>query len=131
MATREATCSCGQLRAAVEGDPIRATICHCLACQRRTGSAFSVNARFAEEQVRVEGTATEYVRISDDGEPRTFWFCPQCGSTVFYRIPGLAGIAIPVGAFADPEFPAPVRSIYETRKHAWVALPDGIEHETL
>jgi hypothetical protein len=37
-------------------------------------------------------------------------------------------IAIPVGAFADPSFPAPSRSIYESRRHPWVGLPEAIEH---
>ena len=128
---REATCTCGQLRATVEGDPIRVSICHCLACQRRTGSAFGVQARFDESQVRTEGEATEYVRLSDDGDERTSWFCPHCGATVFYRVAGLPGIAIPVGAFADPDFPPPIRSIYENRKHAWVGLPGRLERETL
>ena len=40
-------------------------------------------------------------------------------------------IAMPVGVFADPSFPAPIRSIYENRMHEWVSLPDGIEHDTL
>ena len=31
MSTRLAACSCGQLAAQVEGDPVRASICHCLA----------------------------------------------------------------------------------------------------
>jgi len=129
---REAHCSCGQLRAEVDGDPIRVSICHCLACQRRTGSAFGVQARFDESQVRTSGEATEYVRISDEGEERVFSFCPECGAIVFYRSPGMPGmIAMPVGVFADPGFPPPVRSIYENRMHAWVSLPDGIEHDTL
>lgn len=129
MRTREAACSCGQLRLTADGDPIRVTICHCLACQQRTGSVFSVNARFAEENVRIEGRATEYVRISDDGEPRSFFFCPDCGSTVYYGLTSMPGmIAIPVGGFADPDFPPPARSIYEVRRHSWVGLPEEIEH---
>jgi hypothetical protein len=116
-----ASCSCGQLRATVSGEPIRVSVCHCLACQRRTGSAFGVQARFDESQVAVEGVSKEYTRISDDGEPRTFSFCPECGSTVLYRAPFMPGnVAIPVGAFADPSFPAPVREIWTSRRHAWV-----------
>jgi hypothetical protein len=114
------------LRATVEGDPIRVSICHCLACQRRTGSVFGVQARFDEAQVTVDGAHTDYVRVSDDGEERTSHFCPDCGATVFYSsMPGM--IAIPVGAFADPSFPAPVRSVWEERRHEWVAVPDGVE----
>jgi hypothetical protein len=131
MTTHRAECSCGQLRLVAEGDPVRVSICHCLACQRRTGSAFGVHARFDEAQVRTEGKATEYVRISDDGDERRFFFCPACGATVFYRIPAIPDmIAVPVGTFADPSFPAPIRSIYENRRHAWVRLPDGIEIDT-
>src|ERR1041384_6850087 len=127
MATRRASCSCGQLTVEVEGDPIRVSICHCLACQRRTGSVFGVQARFDAGQIETEGSYREYVRISDEGEERTFSFCPECGATVFYRSPGMPGmVAVPVGAFADPTFPPPIRSIYENRRHAWVELPAGI-----
>jgi hypothetical protein len=123
MATRDATCSCGQLHLRVEGDPIRVSMCHCLACQRRTGSAFGVQARFAADQVHVVGRHSDYVRISDDGDERTFHFCPDCGATVFYTISNMAGfIAVPVGGFAEPTFPAPSFSIYESRQHPWLAI---------
>lgn len=36
-------------------------------------------------------------------------------------------IAIPVGAFADPDFPPPQLSFYESRRHAWVSPPAGAE----
>ena len=129
MSAREAACSCGQLHLEVTGEPVRISICHCLACQRRTGSAFGIQARFPAERVQISGRATEYVRISDAGEERVFSFCPECGATVFYRSenrPGL--IAVPVGAFADPAFPAPTVSVYESRRHAWVGLPEDVEH---
>jgi hypothetical protein len=126
MATRDASCSCGQLRLVVEGEPVRVSICHCLACQRRTGSAFGYQARFPREGVEIVGSSSEYVRISDAGESRAFNFCPECGATVFYvsgSEPDL--VAVPVGAFADPAFPAPGVSVWESRKHAWVTVPPG------
>ena len=130
MPTREARCSCGQLQLAVGSEPRRISICHCLACQRRTGSAFGVQARFDRDQVRVTGRSHEYVRMSDEGdEQRTFKFCPECGATVFYAdssTPDL--IAIPVGAFADPAFPPPTVSVWESRKHDWVTVPTDVEH---
>ena len=133
MATRNAACSCGQLRVEVEGDPVRVSICHCLACQRRTGSAFAVQARFPSDRVRVTGRSSDYVRLSDDGgEKRLFRFCPACGATVFYTTEDAPGvIAIPVGAFADPSFPAPTVAVYESRRHSWVALPPEIERDDL
>lgn len=129
MTTRTASCSCGQLTATVSEDPIRVSICHCLACQRRTGSVFGAQARFRSEAVAIKGESKRYVRIGDEGGKCAFHFCPSCGATVHYEIAGREGsVAIPVGAFAEPGFPAPTFSVYEDRMHAWVGLPDGIEH---
>jgi len=130
MTAHEAACSCGQLRLEAAGDPVRISICHCLACQRRTGSAFGIQARFPVERVQISGRATEYVRISDAGEERVFSFCPECGATVFYTTadaPHL--VAVPVGAFADPAFPSPRVSVHEARMHSWVTLPPDIERD--
>jgi hypothetical protein len=129
MATRDAACSCGQLRLAAEGDPIRISMCHCLACQRRTGSAFGIQARFNANQVRVTGRYSDYERTSDEGEGRTFHFCPDCGATVFYELSTVPDVvAVPIGAFAEPEFPPPRISVYESRRHRWVAVPAEVEH---
>jgi hypothetical protein len=128
MTTRLAACSCGQLTVAVDGEPVRISVCHCLACQRRTGSAFGAQARFARERVKIEGRSTQYVRKADSGNEVTFHFCPACGATVYYQLGALPDfVAVPVGAFADPSFPPPTISIYEARRHAWAGLPASVE----
>jgi hypothetical protein len=104
------------------------SVCHCLACQRRTGSAFGVQARFLLGQVHISGSSRDFIRHSDDGEARVFSFCPECGATVYYRLGSAPEvIAIPVGAFADPEFSAPRLSVWESRKHPWVTFPTAVE----
>ena len=124
-----ASCSCGQLKAEVTGDPVRVSVCHCLACQRRTGSAFGAQARFLWENVSISGHASEWSRTGDDGGVITFRFCPTCGATLFYTIDDQPDrVAIPLGAFADPSFPAPGFSVYESRKHAWVGMPAEMVH---
>lgn len=129
MPTRLASCSCGQLTATVEGDPIRVSVCHCLACQRRTGSVFGVQARFPKEAVTTAGTGHAYTRTGDAGGQCRFTFCPHCGATVFYQLVGQDDfVGIPVGAFADPAFPGPGVSVYEERMHGWVTMPARIEH---
>ncbi len=128
MSVRVASCSCGRLRAEVRGEPTRVSVCHCRACQRRTGSVFSTQARFPRESVTIEGDGNEYVRVGDEGGRFRFTFCPECGSTVFYVEEGDEGrIAIPVGAFADLGFPAPTISVYEERRHHWVSVPENAE----
>ncbi|WP_342118691.1 GFA family protein [Pseudoduganella sp. OTU4001] len=128
MTKRVAACSCGQLKAEVSGEPVRISICHCLNCQRRTGGPFGEQARFPRENVKVSGTSTVYRIVGDSGNGANFHFCPTCGATVYYEPEALPDfVGIPVGAFADPSFPAPGVSVYEERMHSWVAPPPGAE----
>ncbi len=96
------------------------SLCHCLACQARTGSVFGVTARFAGDKVAIEGRFTRYAKKGDEGSTATFRFCPDCGSTVCWEAdvqPDV--IAIAVGCFGDPTFPGPRRAVYEARQHPW------------
>lgn len=104
-------------------------VCHCFACQRRTGSVFAAAARFPRQAVEIIGTGTEYIRVGDEGGRAKFTFCTTCGATVYYVTEGGEdSIAIPVGAFAESSFPAPTFSVYEERMHSWVTMPEDIEH---
>ena len=89
----------------------------------------SADRSWPTEKVKLEGAATAWARVGDDGMTITFRFCATCVATVYFDIDGMPGfIAVPVGAFADPSFPAPSFSMYEARKHAWVKVPEDIEH---
>ena len=106
-------------------------MCHCLACQKRTGSAFGIQARWPADRVTIEGRATEYVRVGDEGSSAKFRFCPTCGAIVYWdndTMPGM--IAVPVGAFADPTFPPPTIAVYTGRRHPWAVMP-GLVVEVL
>jgi hypothetical protein len=111
----------------VHGEPLGVGVCHCLACQRRTGSVFAALAAFAAPY-EVYGQATDYVRVGDQGASFRFRFCPVCGTTVFHTEEGRdqSSVAVAVGAFADPGFPPPQDSVYDCRRHSWVNLPPGI-----
>jgi hypothetical protein len=123
MTIRHAACNCGQLSITCEGEPVRISVCHCSECQRRTGSVFSVQARFTRDRVQARGNASQYVRLADSGNRLTFNFCPACGSTVYWKseaAPDL--IAVAVGAFADETFPAPGYSVWERTRHSWSVI---------
>lgn len=130
MSVRVAACRCGALTAACEGEPVRVSVCHCLECQRRSGSAFSAQARWPLDAVVFTGEPTAWTTTGESGKWATFRFCPTCGSTIAYEIEAMPGlVAIPLGAFADPTFPAPQYSVWEARKHAWVdILGEEVEH---
>ncbi len=136
MKERTARCCCGDTWITFRGDPERVIVCHCLYCQRRTGSVFNVSAWFVEEQIVARQTdATRVVNDTESNPGVDYTFCTRCGSTVFWPIKvkpgeyngtvvtetmetGIYGVA--VGCFEDPDFPTPTRDWYHDKRHAWV-----------
>jgi hypothetical protein len=128
---RRASCRCGQLIATVTGDPVRVSVCHCLDCKKRSGSAFAVQARWPSAQFKAEGESRSWSHLADSGHRITHHFCPECGSSLHYVIEGKFDglVAIPLGAFDDPYFASPGFSVWEVRKNDWVEiLGDDVEH---
>lgn len=125
-----ARCSCGAIALSLPGPTDRIAACHCVECQRRTGAPFGVGAFYPTEAVTVTGRPNEYIRSAEGGGRVCFYFCPDCGSTVYWKadnLPAMIGVA--VGAIADPNFPAPTKSVFEQSKHAWVEINGaGVEH---
>jgi hypothetical protein len=136
MTTHPASCRCGQLRVTVTGDPVRVSVCHCLNCKKRSGSAFAAQARWPRAHVQIDGQSKTFVKVADSGNRATFHFCPECGSDVYYEIDGKFDdkfndlIAVPLGAFDNPFFLTPAFSVWESRKHDWVEIVgNSIEHD--
>lgn len=133
MTAREASCSCGRIRLRCTGEPLRISVCHCLECQKRTGSAFGAAARFPTDKIEfLAGEPAKYARTGDEGIVIPHRFCGNCGSTVWYKMESQPDVvAVTLGAFADPSFPQPRFSVYEERKHPWVAFweAEPISHE--
>ena len=128
MTTHLATCRCGKLTATATGEPVRVSVCHCLNCQKRSGSAFAAQVRFPAAQVTVTGQATTFTATGDNGAAH-FHFCPDCGSTVYYSNDSIPDtIAIALGAFDDPYFVVPTVSVWEERQHEWLEIAGDIEH---
>lgn len=130
--THVAKCHCGGVEIICAGDPDPVIVCHCLLCQRRTGSLFQVAAWFKQDLVKIHGTTKKYTRTTDDsGLPFTFNFCDICGTTIWWAPARLDGplknkLAIAGGCFLEEGFPKPTISIYEKHRHSWVSLPPDI-----
>jgi len=125
----DASCQCGNLTAKIaDGAEAMTVACHCIDCQKRSGSPFGIMAYYPDDAVSFAGEAREYSRGTDSGNTYTTGFCPTCGSTLFgkaSRFPGITGVT--VGTISDPAFPAPIRSVYEQSRHQWLAMPDSTD----
>ena len=120
----DAQCRCGALALSLPGPSSLVVACHCVDCQRRTGAPFGVGAFYPAEAVTISGTSKEYVRTAASGGKVRSYFSPRV------RFDGLleggqsaAMIGVAVGAIAIPNFPAPIQSVFEQSKHAWVEIP--------
>jgi hypothetical protein len=125
----QARCSCGVVVLTLNGAPEMTIACHCLDCQRRTGSPFGVGAYYQAERVEISGTSREFARSTASGGTMRNYFCELCGATVYWRAEKFKGmIGIAVGAIADPGYPSPDRSVWEQSKHHWVEIAPAHEH---
>lgn len=130
MTNHTASCRCGQLKATVTGEPVRVSVCHCLDCKKRSGSAFAVQARWPVDQFTTDGESRSWSHRADSGNRISHHFCPDCGSSLHYFIEGKFDglVAIPLGAFDDPYFASPKFSVWEGRKSDWVEILGDVEH---
>lgn len=118
-----ARCQCGALTAECRGEPGRVSLCHCHACQRRTGSAFGVQATFDEAQVKLSGEPTTFVRYGEGGHWGRLAFCPTCGTTLWWHIERRPdAVSIALGCFEANEFGPPAFEVYDECAMAGIGL---------
>jgi hypothetical protein len=124
---REGGCSCGAVRYRLTSDPLFTHCCHCLNCQRQTGSAFVINLLIETDRVELLGVEPQPVEVPrDDGSTQTIFRCPTCQVAVFsqYGHPGVRFVR--GGTLDDPSRVAPDVHIFTRSKVPWVALPESV-----
>ena len=127
---RKARCSCGAVEVSIgNAEPDAVVVCHCIACQRRTGSVFGIGVYYPKDALTITGKTKEFARDTDSGGKLRSHFCPECGTSVYWTVdkqPGRFGIA--AGAFGDLSLPTPARSVWEETKHPWVDVTAIAQH---
>jgi hypothetical protein len=121
-------CACGAVRYTLQAAPMFVHCCHCLDCQRQTGSAFVLNALIEADHVANEkGAPIAFPQPTDSGLPHTIWRCAACGVAVWSNYGGLETIRfVRVGTLDEPSALKPDVHIYTRSKQPWVQLPEGV-----
>jgi hypothetical protein len=123
----EGGCACGTVRYRLTSEPLFVHCCHCLNCQRQTGSAFVINLLIETERVEILAGAPQAVDVPrDEGSVQRIFRCPQCQIAVFseYSRPGVWFVR--GGTLDDPRSVTPNVHIYTRSKVGWLTLPDGV-----
>jgi hypothetical protein len=125
---REGGCACGAVRYRLEDAPMFVHCCHCLDCQRQTGSAFVLNALIEADRISLLKGETTAVRMpTDSGLPHDIFRCRSCQTAVWSEYGGRAQLRfLRVGTLDDPAALKPDVHIYTRSKLPWVTLPEGV-----
>lgn len=128
METLQGRCACGAVRYRLTSAPMFTHCCHCLDCQRQTGSAFVLNALIETDRIEVLAEAPVAVPVpTDSGGPHDVYRCGACQTAVwsdYGRRPGLRFVR--VGTLEDPLAVPPDVHIFTRSKQPWVGLPPEV-----
>ena len=123
----EGGCSCGEVRYRLASEPLFIHCCHCLNCQRQTGSAFVVNLLIEADRVEVVAGEPRPVDVPrDDGGTQTIFRCPTCQIAVFSQYSRRDVYFVRGGTLDEPSTFSPDVHIYTRSKLPWVELPEGV-----
>jgi hypothetical protein len=127
-ATREGGCACGAVRYRLASDPLFVHCCHCLNCQRQTGSAFVINVLIESDHVDVTAGSPQPVDVprADESSKQRIFRCPACEVAIFSEYGGAAIWFIRAGTLDDPSAIAPDVHIYTRSKLPWVTLTESV-----
>jgi hypothetical protein len=125
MSVREGGCSCGEVRYRLASEPMFVHCCHCLNCQRQTGSAFVINLLIEADRVELLAGEPQAVDVPrDDGSAQRIYRCPTCQVAVFSEYGRPQVRFVRAGTLDEPTGVTPDVHIFTRSKVGWVTLPE-------
>jgi hypothetical protein len=126
-ASLEGGCSCGEVRYRLTSEPLFVHCCHCLNCQRQTGSAFVINILIEADRVELLGGEPVVLAVSrSGGKKQKIWRCPSCQIALFSQYTSPRVRFVRAGTLDDPSAVSPDVHIFTRSKLPWVALPESV-----
>jgi len=124
---REGGCACGAIRYRLTSEPLFTHCCHCLNCQRQTGSAFVINLLIETERLELLAGDPQPVAVPrSGGKKQKIWRCPTCQVAVFSQYTSPHVRFVRGGTLDDPAAVTPDVHIFTRSKLPWVTLPDSV-----
>jgi hypothetical protein len=125
--TFDGRCACGEVRYRLGSRPMFVNCCHCLDCQRQTGSAFVINAIIEADRIEMLSGAPVAVRVpTDSGDRHDIYRCPKCQTAVWSDYGGRPFRFVRVGTLETPSAIAPDAHIFTRSRQPWVGLPGNV-----
>jgi hypothetical protein len=124
--TREGGCSCGAVRYRLTSDPLFVHCCHCLNCQRQTGSAFVINVLIETDRVELLAGEPERVDVPRERGKQKIWRCPACQIALYSQYTRASVRFVRAGTLDDPASVSPDVHIFTRSKLPWVVLPEDV-----
>jgi hypothetical protein len=116
-------CLCGAVRYITNVAPEFVALCHCIDCQKHTGSAFAIGIRLPKTALHLQGTIKTFSSLGDSGNPILRYFCPECGSSIYDEPTARPGkINLNAGTLDDPSLVVPTLEIWCDSALPWVQL---------
>lgn len=126
-AALEGGCSCGAVRYRLTSDPLIVHCCHCLNCQRQTGSAFAINLLIEADRLELSGADLQPVDVPrDDGSMQRIYRCPTCQIAVYSEYTRPEVRFVRGGTLDEPSRVSPDVHIFTKSKLDWLTLPDSV-----
>ena len=121
-------CQCGAVRFEISAEPLTAYVCHCITCQKQSGSAFGMAIVVPTDAIAVlEGGTSTFIKTADSGRESDCVFCPKCGNRLFHHIKaGAAMSMVKTGLLDDASDIIPVAHLWTSRALNWVTIPNDV-----
>jgi hypothetical protein len=124
---REGGCACGEVRYRLTSEPLFTHCCHCLNCQRQTGSAFVINLLIEADRVELLGREPQAVEVPrDDGSSQRIYRCPSCQVALYSEYGRPEVRFIRAGTLDEPREVTPDVHIFTKSRVGWVTLPESV-----
>ncbi len=121
-------CMCGAVRYSCKTEPAATVVCHCLDCQKRSGSAFLTTMFYLQSDVEMTGELKSFDKGTDAGNMMTRAFCGICGTHISETTTGYPGhVFVAAGTLDDPSRVTPNVQCWTPRSLHWLESVTGLK----